>query len=113
MSETSVEVDAPHMQAIMKSAKITPCGGGVLWLARAGVQLKMNANIDPSKDETMMPSSKVRESDSKIPDAIFKFSMRLAGSPPDSVLPKFSSQVPTMSAMPTKRHRIARSKGAQ
>mmetsp|Transcript_69995 Transcript_69995/g.193801 ORF Transcript_69995/g.193801 Transcript_69995/m.193801 type:complete len:244 (-) Transcript_69995:80-811(-) len=58
----SVDADAPHMQDIMKSAKITPCGGGTVSLSRAGVQLKTKANMEPSNAETTMPTSTARVS---------------------------------------------------
>ena len=56
---TIVDTLAPHMHAIMNKAKITPCGGGISVLSRDGVHLKTNANIAPSKHETMMPASKM------------------------------------------------------
>mmetsp|Transcript_79965 Transcript_79965/g.210542 ORF Transcript_79965/g.210542 Transcript_79965/m.210542 type:complete len:103 (+) Transcript_79965:549-857(+) len=54
---SSVEAEAPHMQAIMNKAKITPCGGGSVCVSSAGVQLKTQAYIEPSKQDTTSPKA--------------------------------------------------------
>merc|ERR1719440_141858 len=53
LSPRRVAADAPHMHAIMKSAKMMPCGGGISLFSSAGVQLKTKAYIEPSKQATI------------------------------------------------------------
>merc|ERR1719230_854152 len=57
----SEDAEAPIMQAIMNSAKIKPCGGGSVLDSSAGVQLKTKANIEPSKAETTMHITPMRQ----------------------------------------------------
>merc|ERR1719401_1198546 len=75
------------MQDIMKRAKMTPCGGGVVSLLSAGVQLKTNANMELSKVETTTPRSSVLRSDKSSEKPLLRLSVSDGpdASPPSAV----------------------------
>merc|ERR1719329_754499 len=70
-----VATEAPHMQLIMNMEKMTPCGGGTTLLSRAGVQLYTNANIEPSKHDTMTAISTMFTSVARSLHEIARFSV--------------------------------------